>query len=272
MFKGKMIYHAVFFGLMWIPQIITAGDESDAIKQTVPYPKQTMASSSQADSSQPDSINQSQQETVPGTILKFLEEESGHEPYAVTYTITQKWLRIDDTLEKNNFVLLDRTKQIIYSVNQDDKQVYQIESRSIGIKSPIKISHQIKIDSLDANTPTIDDQKAQKFQFMVNNQPCVEMVTIKGLLKQELKVLLTFKKIMAGQHAKHLSMMPFDSHDACDLSKNIFNPGLFYSEGFPIIERDKSKSYTRILTNYQQNKRIDKRLFVVPNGLTYIKM
>ena len=51
-----------------------------------------------------------------GTVLWYLEQEAGGEPYQVRYIVTDEFLRSDEGDDEGSFVLLDRAQRRIYNV------------------------------------------------------------------------------------------------------------------------------------------------------------
>ena len=55
--------------------------------------------------------------TIVATTLNFIEQERGIDPYRTRVLVTPEFVRIDDGVDNNEFILFDRRAQTLYSVN-----------------------------------------------------------------------------------------------------------------------------------------------------------
>ncbi len=196
------------------------------------------------------------------TIIHFTEQEAGTGSYPVTMTVTEKYLRIDDTTAGKDFILFSRKDNIIYSVSSEYQQIVTIKHLPLNGTSPIELKVELMQLPVDKAAPMIAGKSSEHFQLMVNNKLCRDIVAVPGLLPDTVKALKEFKQVLAGQHASTLVYLPADVHEDCDLAKNTFYPTLSLDKGFPVLERDVD-GYSRALVNFFQQD-VAAKLFELP--------
>lgn len=214
-------------------------------------------------------------DSVQATIIHFSEYEQGSGIYPVSMTITPDFLRIDDTEEGNDFILFNRKKQVIYSVNSENQQIIQIKQMPVTIKSPIELNiNEVELN-MDNTAPLIAGKKARHYQFFVNDKLCYELISVPDLMSDAVAALKMFKQVLAGQQSETLRSIPGDLHEACDLTRHVFYPQLYLQKGFPIMEKEPGSTknftaentdvnYSRTLINFKEEKVSAKR-FVLPD-------
>ena len=77
--------------------------------------------------------------TSGATILNFVEQERGVKPYPTRLIVTEKYLRFDDGEGSADFVLLDRNKNVIYSVNSTEGTVMAVHKKEIDVQPPYEL-------------------------------------------------------------------------------------------------------------------------------------
>jgi len=205
------------------------------------------------------------------TIIKFSEYEDGVGHYPVRMTITENFLRIDDTSEGKDFVLFQRKENVIYSVNSEDQQIIKIKLKPVTIKSPMELKLHSRKMATDEKAPLISGRQTEHYQFFVNDKRCYDLVTAPGLMSDAVIALKKFKQVLAGQQAETLRFLPADVHEACDLVKHTFYPQLYLEKGFPVMEQSmvqngetKTIKYSRTLVDFMK-KKIVAEIFVLPD-------
>ncbi len=221
-------------------------------------------------------MSYAQVETVSATILNFSDYVKGPGTNPVTLTITDRYLRIDDNINKdietdNGFVLYDRQESVIYSVSSDEQQTVTIKMLPVTIPSPMELKlHSVK-QAVDKEAPLIDGKETKKYQIFVNDKLCSETVTVPGLMPDAVQAMGEFQQVLAGQQAETLRYIPADLHEACDLARHTFYPKSHLENGFPLIvqeidqsKKDKSVQRSRALLNYKKQD-VSAELFVLPD-------
>ncbi len=203
------------------------------------------------------------------TLVLFMEQESGVEPFQTRMIVTKDFLRIDDGKDSNSFVLFDRNKKIVYSTIPDEERVMAVHEKKLKkgqvFKPPFPLTHSVKEMPEMKDVPEIDGEKAKHYQLITNDQACYDVVVIKGLMPHVVKALTEFYKHMATDSMVTFNNMPADLHDACDMTLTTFKPTRQFEFGFPIQEFGK-RDYSRSLVDYDVNFKADPKLFVLPEG------
>ena len=209
----------------------------------------------------------------PATILYFSEHEQGSDEVLIIMTITDKYLRIDDSLlkktrqdaeENKGFVLFDRKNKDIYSVSSEEQQIIKIKQVPVTIPSPIELKlNKLSLD-VDNKAPLINGKKTQHHQIFVNDKLCTNMITVPELMPDAVIALKNFNQVLAGQQAESLRYIPGDLHEACDLARHSFYPQSHLENGFPMMIQTIGKSgkiedlkSTRILIDFKQKNVVD---------------
>ncbi len=220
-------------------------------------------------------VSHAEIELVAATVIHFSEYEKGVGKNPVTMTITDKYLRIDDSINQgadadNGFVLYDRQEKVIYSVSSEEQQIVKIKLAPVIISSPMALKVRTVKQAIDKNAPLIGGKQTHSYHLFVNNKLCSEMVTVPGLMPDVVEVMGQFKQVLAGQQAETLRYIPADLHEGCDLARHIFYPKSHLENGFPLIVqeidqlgKDKSLQHSRALLNYKKQA-VSAELFVLP--------
>ena len=203
------------------------------------------------------------------TLVLFVEQENGVEPYQTRMIVTKKFVRIDDGEGTDSFVLYDRTKQIVYSTNPDEKTIMAVHKKKLRkgevFEPPFKLTHSVKEMPEMKNAPTINGETAKHYQLITNNEKCYDVVSVKGLMPNVVTALTEFNNHMATDSMVTFNNMPADMHDACDMTLTTFKPARQFEFGFPIQEWGK-REYSRSLVDYDVNYKVDPKLFILPEG------
>ena len=97
------------------------------------------------------------------TMVMFVEQEQGVEPYQTRMIVTKDFLRIDDGQDSDSFVLFDRVKKIVYSTNPDDHAIMAVHEKKMPgnkkLEPPIKLVQTVKEVKDMKDAPEIDGKK-----------------------------------------------------------------------------------------------------------------
>ena len=203
------------------------------------------------------------------TLVLFMEQESGVDPYQTRMIITKNFIRIDDGEGSESFVLFDRVKKVVYSTNPDEKTIMAVHEKKLKkgqvFEPPFKLTHSVKEMPEMKDAPNLNGKSAKHYQLITNDKTCYNVVAVKGLMPHVVSALTEFHKHMATDSIVTFNNMPADMHDACDMSMTTFKPARQFEFGFPIQEWGK-REYMRSLVDYDTNYKADPKLFVFPEG------
>ena len=197
------------------------------------------------------------------TMLNFVEHERSVEPYPTRLIVTENFLRFDDGEGSADFVLLDRDKDVIYSVNSSEGTVMAVHKKKIEIQPPFKLELTHKqLDDLK-EAPAIEGIQPQHYQFSANGEKCYQVITVQGLMPDVVTALQEFTDLLASDSKVTFNSLPADLQKPCDISMSTFAAGRHLTFGFPIQEWG-VKGSGRALVDYQLNYQPDAGLFTLP--------
>ena len=87
-------------------------------------------------------------DNVSATILWYAEQEPGVDPYRMRYLVTPDFLRSDDGVDSENFLLFDRKRKTIYSVVGENRTILQIDGGVETYAAPQELAMRVETLSL----------------------------------------------------------------------------------------------------------------------------
>ena len=203
------------------------------------------------------------------TLVLFVEQEDGVEPYQTRMIITRDFVRIDDGAGDKDFVLFDRRNKVVHSVNSSVETIMTVYEKKLKagekFEPPFQLNHSSKQMPGLKDAPTINREKARQYQLITNNEVCYNVIAVKRLMPNVVTALKEFHKHMATDSYITFKNLPADMHDACDMSMTTFLPGRQFEFGFPIREWGK-RNYSRSLVDYNVDYKAEPSLFKLPAG------
>lgn len=195
-------------------------------------------------------------------LAMFLEEEPGIEAYPTRMLVTEDFLRMDDGVDGGDFILFDRKARTISSVSHANQSILRIYPHAVTIESPIELEHE-EVSRTDPNAPTIGGRAPVHLQFTTNDETCVQVMAVPGLLENVRAALIEYRETLAGEQSLNLYKTPADLQTPCMLSDLIFAPSRHLQGGFPVQQWDPS-GYSRALVDYREDAVVDSALFEIP--------
>ena len=170
--------------------------------------------------------------TPPAVVLYFVEHEPGTEPYRTRMIFTAGFLRLDSGADSEDFLLFDRTDETLYSVTGADRQILVIRPRPVDAKPPANLTHKVVRDR--AAFPAVGTHPVKHYELLTNGERCYDLYAAADLMPEVVAALRHYRKVLAGQQAKTLPLMPLEMQSACDLANNVFLPARHLEHGFPV--------------------------------------
>lgn len=201
---------------------------------------------------------------IKATALYYRMSEPGIDPYLSRWLITDKFLRIDEGEDADNYVLFDRRKRTVYSVVHNDRTVLDIAHRAVDRKPPKALNQESRVIR-DENAPTIEGRKTLRRELHINGGLCYSVVSVEQLLPDAVKAIGEYRQVMAGEHAKNIDNTPVELQQPCDLALHIFSPLWVVEKGLPIQEWN-PQGKTMGLLDYKAAEPVDGALFSLPQG------
>jgi len=207
-------------------------------------------------------------QTNNSALLIFMEYENNVEPYQTRLIVTPDFLRFDDGEGANDFVLFDRNKKKIFSINTEEQTVMSISEKQHDIKPPFELKLEDKRLPLGDDAPEIAGKEAKHFRFLANGEACYEVIAVEGLMPEVVTALKEFNRILASDSAMTFNTLPADMHNACEMSMDTFAVGRHLDKGFPIQEWSESGA-GRHLVDYKEDYQPVAKLFEMPKDFQY---
>ena len=191
-------------------------------------------------------------EKVSAYELLYDEQETGTDVYAVRFTVTDRYIRIDDLSDNSGYILYDDKESKIYSVSHYDESVFVIPAYKY--KKPDMQDKVEEVYQPLTNAPKISGKTV--YNYRVNSvsdskDVCVDIQLVPDLLPEVTKILRKYQKVVTGQQARSLKNTPEEYQTTCFIYNQVFNDGEYYEKGLPIQELH-SNGKKRILTSYKK--------------------
>ncbi len=198
------------------------------------------------------------------TLVWFQERERGTENYLVRMIANNRFLRIDDGEKSSGFVLFDRGRKTIYSVDHDNRSVLILSDQGIAQDKPERFELREE-ELISEGSPSILGAEVKVHRFYTNEQLCFEVASARGLLADTVEVLRDFHRALAAEQSVTVQQMPKDLVSDCDLSDMVLVPDRHLKFGFPVRQQDYNGKF-RELRDFDPNFNADPRLFELPVG------
>lgn len=203
------------------------------------------------------------------TVLWYMEQEAGNEPWEVRYIITKDYLRSDQGDDSVDFVLLDRNKKQIYNVVEESQTILNIDGQGVVGKRPADLSIEV-LRSHDDKAPTLEGKEATTLELRAGGEVCYSSVVVAGLLDDERDAFKGFSDVLAVQQQRSTANTPAHYVTPCFLARYLYTPGFDVAEGLPVITWGPDGSQRQML-RYQRDVFVDDALFVLPEGYEHFK-
>jgi len=199
-----------------------------------------------------------------GMLIVFEEQEPGLDAYTTRMVLNDRYLRIDDGVDNNDFVLFDRDKRVIYSVSAARKTILTIQPAVVEPKLPFEVRLTGERQN-DGDLPAVGGKASVRYRFNANEQPCYELVAVPGLMPLAVAALREYRRVLSQEHAAHVHKIPAELQDACDLAMNVTAPARHLDFGFPIYFGSITGRVRR-LVDYNERFVAAPDLFKLPEG------
>lgn len=211
-------------------------------------------------------------ESLEGIALLYVETEAGTQrPYTTRIFVNRLFMHISDSRSPTDYILFDRKKQVIYSVNAEDETVFEIHKKALTIEPPITLDY-VEISQPSSAIPKIEGRSATHFSYTANGKKCYDAVVAHETFMPDVRKAMTnFRSILAAEHASTLGGTPVDMLDACDLAVNVFETNRHYAVGLPIREWGNG-GYQRFLKDYQFGLRVLQKVLTLPENYRHYSL
>jgi hypothetical protein len=196
--------------------------------------------------------------------LSYQEMEQGTDVYKVVFTVSERFLRIDDESDESGYIIFDNRENSVYSISHQDKAILVIPQYPV---SELKADFDITIDVEALKTaPKIAGKTVYNYRVRAvtegTSETCMDIQLVPGLLPDVAKTLQAFQKAVSGQQLMNLEATPEEFRTPCYLVDQVYNKGDYFDKGLPIQEWH-SNERMRQLMNYE-NVKVDSSIFDIP--------
>lgn len=196
--------------------------------------------------------------------LVYKEQEAGIDPYFSRFTISDRYLRIDDLTDDSGYILFDSQAKKIFSVSHYDQSTLVIAdtAQATGEKVPeahieyAKLSGAPRVSGKEIYSYHVYDSKDE------TRNKCAEYQIAEGLLPDAARMLREYTRIRSSQQVETLDQVPLEYQTDCFLIDQVFDTGEYYHKGLPIQEWH-SNGKMRHLEDIKREE-VDDALFDVP--------
>lgn len=194
------------------------------------------------------------------TVLSLREQELGGAFFPTRVLITRRFVRIDPDTGAGNYILFNRRKHAIYSVDAADHTILVIHARPVRLTPPMPLVNSIR---RLPGTTRFHGHTVRHYQLFTNGRQCYDIDAARGLLPGATRALIAYEKTLAGEQAITAANTPPGVEGPCSLADNVFDPGREYAEGFPVRVTDNNDN-EKVLIGFRRDVAVNADVFALP--------
>jgi hypothetical protein len=195
-------------------------------------------------------------------LMMFVEEEQGIDSYQTRVIMNNDFMRFDDGEGSTRYILYDRKNNIVYSIDDEDKTSMVVNPMEFDIEPPVELNYETRKIAELADAPKINGETPVHYQYLVNNDVCVNVITVKKLMPEAVEGMKALRLLRASNTAAGFNNIPADLHVPCNDALDTFNPAMSLQNGFPVHEWREGKS--RTLVDFETDYQLPEKIFVIP--------
>ena len=200
-------------------------------------------------------------DNVSATILWYAEQEPGVDPYRMRYLVTPDFLRSDDGVDSENFLLFDRKRKTIYSVVGENRTILQIDGGVETYAAPQELAMRVETRA-DTQAPKVGGRPPVALELLAGETVCKSAV-IARFLDDEREVFRDFSHVVAAQQARTMNNTPPELRTHCFLARYLYAHDFHLAEGMLLAEWSPSGE-RRELVDIEEHVAVPSSLFVLP--------
>ena len=201
------------------------------------------------------------------TFLSFNESAPGGDSYPVRMLVNERFLRIEDGEVQDGFIVFDRAKKTVYSVNHTDKTTLVLSAYPVKLDPPKEFTHKVERDG--EKLPDVGGRPVTHYRLLTNSERCFEVYAADGLLPEALVALREYHRTLAGEQSVMQASVPAAFQSVCDLAEYVFLPARHLEFGFPVRQISRA-GVMRQLVDFKIGVPVEKGLFDVPTDYKQI--
>lgn len=200
------------------------------------------------------------QAEVAASVFWYQERETGTAPTKMRYLVADRFMRIDEGNESDDYVLYDAGKNTIYSINRADRSVLVIEQHDWDMPE-FDFDYQVT-DALLKGAPKIAGKSVKHYLVTGDDKVCTDVQYVPGLYPERMALMQEYQQVLTGQQVRSLAATPKELHTPCFLADQVYNDGGYYARGLP-VQIWHSRGYGRILVDFRDQP-VAEELFSLP--------
>jgi hypothetical protein len=209
-------------------------------------------------------------EQVAVDLLVYQVERPGEEPYINRLLISEQFLRLDQGEADAGFILYEREKQIIYSVNPAESSILVIDPVANQDRETAEPEIELVSEEKD-DVPSVGGVDPVYWRMMVNGSSCREAFVLPSTLSSGLAVYGDYLRLLSVQQGVALQALPEAFQDACDNAVHVYAADAFVQKGLPLKIWD-NKGYSEALLDFKQDFKLDSEQFILPENYQQVPM
>jgi len=198
------------------------------------------------------------------TVLWYLEQEAGNDPWEVRYIVTDRYLRSDEGDDSVDFMLLDRREKQIYNVVEDTRTILNIDGKGTLDARPDSLDIEVR-RSHDKDAPRLEGKDSTTLELRADGKSCYSSIVVEGLLDDARQAFEEFAGVLAIQQQRSKGNTPAEYATPCFLARYLYATDFDVSVGLPVVTWAPDGAH-RQLMRYQRDVPVDDALFVLPEG------
>jgi hypothetical protein len=203
-------------------------------------------------------------------LLQYQVNEAGQEGYLSRIFVTSGMMRIDQGEDTDGFILFDRLKRVIYSVDYEEGTILVIDPKSA--KQTLASSSKILVEALDAvDMPMVAGKKPQHWRMRVDGQPCQEAMLIPDMMKESVAAQGEYLQLLALQHKASLAVIPMEYRDKCADAIQVFAPTALLDKGLPLRLWDINGN-SQMLIDFKVSESVSVEKFILPDDFKRVSV
>lgn len=193
------------------------------------------------------------------TVLRYVDQDPGGEPYPTRILVTPDYLRMDDGEDDGDFFLLDRRQRKLVNVMRD-RQVAMVFLP--GTLPPRPADWNPRLDTRPAASGT------GRFSLSMKGVVCSEGVAALRAAPDAARAMAEMKSVLASMQYRVWQESPPELQHDCDLVNLVWESGTTLKLGLPLEEREFTGRSRKFESETLQP--LQPGLFRLPDGMATI--
>lgn len=193
------------------------------------------------------------------TVLRYVDQDPGGEPYLTRILITQDYLRMDSGEDEGDFFLLDRRQRKLINV---------MHERGLAM---VFLPGPLPPRPADWN-PRLDTRPAapgtERFRLSMGGVVCSEGVAAHRAAPEAARAMAEMKSVLASMQYRVWKESPPELQHDCDLVNLVWDSGTTLKLGLPLEEREFTGRSRKFESETRQP--LQPGLFRLPDGMASI--